>query len=155
MVGVIAVAAVVLVASGPASARRPATSSERSRIVAAVKQKDMHDQLSGLAGHWTHQLRCNKLLVYVSTVDARWAALWFESKYLRSKPPQDPRYIECERTGPSIDGVWVARRTASGRWAGAGWIWGDHEGFCDELAVTGVTGAAFKDLDQFKRTCAK
>ena len=83
------------------------------------------------------------MLVYVSTVDSHWALLSFRSKRT------------CGANDPSIDGVWVAKRTTSGRWVGTGWIWGDREGFCEELAAAGIPAAAFKDLDQFKRFCTK
>jgi hypothetical protein len=142
-----------LAVSGPATAHRPATAAERAAIAAAVLAKDRHDQLSGLGASWAQENRCNNLHVSVSTVDPHWALLWFESKYFRSKPPQNPKYIECQRIGGNIDGTWVAKLTASGHWVGTGWIAGDREEFCQELASTGMPGAAFRDVDLFKRSC--
>lgn len=142
MAAIIVTAAAALVASGPANARRPATSSERALISAAVKQKEKQDPSSGVSSRWAVLHRCNAEVVYVSTVDARWAAFWFKSKYSDS----DPRLEQCRRDDLTIDGVWVVRRIASRRWVGTGWISGDYHGFCEELRATRIPLAAFNDV---------
>jgi len=96
--------------------------------------------------------RCDTENVVVSSIDSRWAALSFRAKWF--PPETDPRYQKCRRDGATVDGVWLAKRTASG-WVGKAWVYGDLEpsSLCHILSTAGMPRRVFTELDEFERTC--